>query len=181
MAASYEDERSALLHAVADLYARGALSEAEMNDRIDRLTAASGLEELKALTTLMPAEALGALALRSSLVEVEAQALRGQSSQVRKKGSWLESRRIEVAGRSSTFRLDLSHYRSEVGISLEMVFDLTSSSVIVTLPRSFRITEAIEDSVSSAVKIRGEADSGAANAILLRGHIKSSFVKFAYR
>ncbi len=181
MAPTFEEERSSLLHIVAELYARDELSEAEMNERIERISAASSLPELQTQLALVPANRLGDLALRSSLVQVPPQVVRGDSSVVRKKGPWLESRRIEVVGRGTAFKLDLMHYEGKSGIALEIDFDVKGSSVVVIVPKSFHVTDAIEDSARSVVKLRGKEEPGAGNSIVARGRVEASSVKFVRR
>jgi hypothetical protein len=180
MAGSFEEERGDLLHIIAELYARGRLSEATMGDLIERVTAAEpgGLETI---AKELPLEGALDLALRSSILTTQAQVIGGEGSVVRKTGEWLESRHLEISGRASVYRLDLSSYAGMRGLALELHLEVMGCSVIIKLPRRFKVKESIEDSRGSVVKIKGKEGKAADCLLVLKGRIQGSVVKILLR
>lgn len=179
MSPSLEEERSALLRVVSELYAHDHLGEGEMTRRMEAIASAPSLEALRAQAETM--EGPGELFLQTSLIERPPQRISGNGSSIRKKGTWLESRRVELSGSGSSIRLDLSSYADGKGISLELDFDLQRSSVIVFVPRSFRVLNSLEEASASTVKTSGREDPAARNTIVARGSVQASFVKFVLR
>ncbi|HET7838334.1 MAG TPA: hypothetical protein VFL04_01155, partial [Rectinemataceae bacterium] len=176
-----EGERAALLRLVGELYAHDHMGEGEMTRRMEAIAHAASLEELRSQAGSMPAAGTGEAFLQTSLIERPVQRVAGKGSVIRKKGAWIESRQVLLEGSGSNVRLDLRHYGEGQGLSLELELELRQSSVLVLVPKSFRVVLAVEDSSASVVKTRGRESPDAPNTITARGRVQGCFVKFAYR
>jgi hypothetical protein len=181
---SFERERQELVAIVGELYARNKCSEERMNELLDLITDASTESRLREIASQLPPLPEGSfLAFNSSIAPRPPQTVSAQAGAVKKTGTWLESKQIQVSGSASTFKFDLTSYGSERGISLEFLLEVNMSTVVLILPESFRAVDAIaENSMSTVrIKVKKNDERPRYNTVTLRGVIRMSTVKVKYR
>lgn len=179
VAGSMEDSREALLQGIAGLYAHGEVSEETMEGLVSRVSVVSSAEELRALAAELPPAVLASdFFLVDGLSGAPAQELSVRSGSVRRAGRWLRSKRLRIAGASSSFRLDLRDYAGLRGLELELELELKSSSLRVLLPPGFAVVEDLAENRSSVVRVKEpRRPVPTENTLVLKGRATSSSVK----
>jgi hypothetical protein len=183
-----EERKDALIQAMTEEYARGAMDMPGFEAAVARVNACADLPALAAEASALGLPADGSLARSEPRELREAGPPGGQaielacvSGSVRKAGDWVRSRVYKLALKSSNARLDLMEYELSRGFRLLVAVEAVSSNLLLIVPRGFEVEERFTERVSSVVRNKPRVPSEGDNLVVLVGALKSSTVRVKYR
>jgi hypothetical protein len=175
-----EREKDGLIQQITTLYSRGDMdlpaferAVTRINDCADRSLVLAEARSLGVALVERADDLPSAAAGEEELVCV--------SGALRKRGLWVKARRYKLALTSSSARFDLSEYRDQRGLRLEIDLAAVSSGFRLIVPEGFEVEDHFSDRVSSVVKNEPKRPASGDNRILLTGALRSSVVKVKYR
>jgi hypothetical protein len=178
-----EERKDALIQAMTEEYARGAMEMPAFEVAVTRVNACADLAGLAAEAAVLGIVPEASVAVRreSALAKDEAIEIACVSGSVRKVGSWVKSRLYKLSLKSSSVRLDLLEYEGVRGFRLLVTIEARSSSIRLIVPRGFEVEERFSERVSSVVRNKPRGEAAGDNLVLLVGALRSSVVKVKYR
>ncbi|WP_308315125.1 DUF1707 domain-containing protein [Streptomyces sp. C3-3] len=117
-----EDDRESAVRRVREAYADGHIAHEEMDERLDRVLAATTHGELTAALDSLPAEDPGTTAT-----------IAAAGGRIKRRGAWRVPRVLKVESAFGRVRLDLS--RAVIDHPVDIELNLGTGNASITVPR----------------------------------------------
>lgn len=121
-------------------------------------------------------------AIRKNLPEValppqpQTQNVDAQSSNIKKRGRWLDSNHVTVHAKHSNITLDFTEYSSERNLLVELDLDCKSTNLRIIVSETIDVIERISSTRMSVFRDK-RRPSGTNNAVVVTGSVSSTKIK----